>query len=202
MIPSIKGVALQLAAEGVRRVMQSGLIREADLPQRLTPGDLKIFNGDILPGLWYPIETCGRLIEIAAEADGGGDQAYLEKVGSRVAKTFFSTSVYNPFVIAGEKAGSRSGKVLISMTQIALNFTKWTYEPNGGEAGGFTIEITEAAAFPDVLRFISLGFIKYLAERVNGVPAIVTSLRPTPDLIVIKGELVRTSSDDGLPGSS
>jgi hypothetical protein len=202
MIPSIKGVALQLAADGVRRVVRLGLLSEEDLRRRLRPADLKILAGEILPGLWYPIETCGRLIEIAAKADGGGDEAYLENVGARVANAFFSTAVYNPFVAAGEKLGSGSGKILITMTRIALNFTEWTYEHHDGEAGSFTIEITKAAAFPDVLRFIGLGFIKYLAERVNGVPALVTSERPSPDRIVFKGELVRTSSVAAPPGSS
>lgn len=187
MVPSIKGVGIQLAADAVRRVVQAGFLSEEELQRRLSPQDLKILESEILPGLWYPIETCGKLIDIAAKADGGGDAAYLENVGVRVAKTFFSSAVYNPFISAGEKHGPGSGKILISMTNIALNFSKWTYEARSEKSPEFIIEVSEADAFPEVLRFIALGFIKYLAKRLSAAPIIVTSLRPTPDRIVFEG---------------
>jgi len=187
MGPSIKGIAIQLSIDAVRRVMGAGQLTQESLREKLRPEDLDLMEKEILPGLWYPIESCRRLIEAAVEAEGKESGDYLARVGTRIAKTFFSNPIYDQYITSAEKWGGRSGRIMINLPSLVLNFTKWSYEGDPHREKHFTVEVDEAKGFPDVLRYLTEGFIQYLAERVNGVPMLVTSDWTAADHIVFRG---------------
>ncbi len=186
MGPCIKGVGMQLAVNGLRRVMDAGLVSREQLEARLEPADLKIFDEKILPGIWYPVGTCARLIEAAVETEGGDKSDYLVRVGKRAAEEMFSSEIYETYLSSAQKWGHRSGRVMLGLTKLVLNFSEWSYDPGLPGGNSFTVEVTEAADFPDVLRYLAQGFIAYLASRVDPRPVVVISERPAPDRVLFK----------------
>jgi hypothetical protein len=187
MEPCIKGVGMQLAVNGLRHVMDAGLLSREQLEARLEPADLKILDEKILPGIWYPIGTCARLIELAVEVEGNDPSDYLVRVGKRAAEEMFTSEVYESYLSSAEKWGHRSGRVMLGLTKLVLNFSQWSYDPGLPGNNSFTVEVTEAADFPDVLRYLAQGFIAYLASRVDPRPVVVISERPSPDRVLFKG---------------
>lgn len=187
-VPSIKGVALQLAVEAVNRLLDEGRISREELEVRLDPEDLRILDQKVLPGMWYPIDSLGRLVQITAEeAHGRGGVDAVVDVGVEAAEKLFGSELYRTFVSTAEKWGRRAGPTLVRLAPLLCNFTRWSYET--GSAGGyrFRVRVDEAGEFPEVLRFIAQGFIQYLAQRVDDHPVRVVSERPAPDRIVYTG---------------
>lgn len=187
--PSIKGVLLQLAIETLQRLMERGRVRREDLEARLSPEDLEILDDKIVPGLWYPIATLDRLLEITRQgrgADASPEAAVA--VGVEAARRLFSSQIYRDYLANAESRGPRSaGGALVRLAPLLCNFTRWSYDPGPAEADCFVVEVENAREFPDVLRFVAQGCIQYLAERVNERPVRLTSERPSPDRIIYTG---------------
>jgi hypothetical protein len=187
--PCIKGTVLQLAVEAVRRLCGAGLIDRSQLEARLRAEDLAILDGKVLPAVWYPIATLSRLLEISTYGDvtEGGLEAVVD-VGVRAAKRLFASQIYKDYVTKTENGSPRdAGALLVRVTPLLCNFTRWSYHADPEPADTFQIEVKNATDFSDLLRYIAQGCIQYLAERVNRRPVRLTSTRPTPDQIVYLG---------------
>ena len=167
--------------------MESGLLTREQLEVRLQPSDLQTLDDKILPGLWYPIDTCGRLIEVSVQSEGKAANDYLVRSGEQAAEKLFASEVYETFISSAEKWGARSGKVMLGLTRLVLNFGEWSYDPGPPDGDWFTVEAAESEALPEVLRHIGQGSIAYLASRINKREVPVTSERPSPDRIVYRG---------------
>jgi len=187
--PSIKGIVLQLAVEAVHRLCSARLVDRSQLEARLQSQDLALLDQKILPGMWYPIATLSRLLEITTYGNvmEGGLEAVVD-VGVRAAKRLFASQIYKDYVSATESWGPRgAGVALVRLAPLLCNFTRWTYHADPDPSDTFRVEVENAAEFSDLLRFIAQGCIQYLGERVNRRPVQVTSSRPTPDRIVYLG---------------
>jgi len=187
--PSIKGIVLQLAVEAVHRLCSAGLVDRSQLEARLHSQDLALLDQKILPGVWYPIATLSRLLEITTYGNviEGGLEAVVD-VGVRAAKRLFTSQIYKDYVAATENWGSRgAGTALVRLAPLLCNFTRWSYHADPDPSDTFRVEVENAAEFSDLLRYIAQGCIQYLGERVNRRPVLVSSSRPTPDCIVYLG---------------
>ena len=188
--PSIKGIVLQLAVEAVHRLCSAGLIDRDQLETRLHSEDLALLDQKVLSGVWYPVSTLSRLLEITTYGDvmEGGVEAVVD-VGVRAAKRLFASQIYKDYVTRTETWSPRgAGAALVRLAPLLCNFTRWTYHADPEPSDTFRIEVQNAAEFSDLLRFIAQGCIQYLGERVNRRPVLVTSTRPTPDHIVYLGK--------------
>jgi len=189
MVASIKGIALRLAVDGLQRVMNAEKIRREEVVNRMKPEDAWVLDGEIVPGLWYPIDLCSRVIQLSLELENKGGEPYLRHVGTRVAEMFFSSEIYERFATAAEKHRESAGRLVINVPSLVLNFSKWTFRQEDGQGRSFFIEAEEAEAFSDVFRFLAEGFIRYIGERAVKAPVAVTSTRPAPDRILFHGEV-------------
>ncbi len=187
--PSIKGVLLQLATETLQRLMDLGRVRREELEARLAPEDLEILDQKIVAGLWYPVATLGRVLEITHQGRGvDGSPEAAVGVGVDAARRLFSSQIYRDYLASAETRGPRSaGVALVRLAPLLCNFTRWSYDPGAADSDRFVVGVENAREFPDVLRFIAQGCIQYLAERVNECPVRLTSERPSPDRIVYTG---------------
>lgn len=188
--PSIKGVVLQLAIEAVHRLKSAGLIDRDQLEARLHAEDLALLDRKVLPGVWYPIATLSRLLEITTYGNvrEGGLEAVVD-VGIRAAKRLFASQAYKDYVTTAENWSPRdAGAALVRVAPLLCNFTQWTYHADPEPSDTFRIEVLNAAEFSDLLRFIAQGCIQYLGERVNRRPVVVSSTRPTLNQIVYLGK--------------
>ena len=101
----IKGVAFQSVAADVNRLRQAGVISEADLRVAIKSEEAKYLSEPVVPGLWYPLGTYGRLLDLLCRKEGNDRSEYLIERGARAAEhlrghapSFTSTSfmVYTP----------------------------------------------------------------------------------------------------------
>ncbi len=185
-VPSIKGTAFQSVHDDVLRLLAEGRVARAALEARLEAPDLAVLEEKVSPGSWYPIDGYARMVELLVDLEAGGRrEAYLIERGERAAARLAALGIYQQLELSMDRVGMAVGKLGASLSGAIYNFTRWRYESD--QPGDFTIFVEEAAAFPEVSRFATQGFIAYMAERIGGYPMDVSSERPARDRVVFRG---------------
>ena len=64
--------------------------------------------------------------------------------------------------------------------------SRWRFEVVDAARRAYLIEVTEAAALPEVARLAAEGFIGFVSARLSDAPLCVTSERPEPDRILFR----------------
>lgn len=183
MPASIKGVALQSVTEDVHRLLREGRIREPDLAARLKEEDRALLDEMTVPGLWYPIASYGRLLDLLCEIEGGGDESYLVERGVRAAERMMQASAYRHVLQSADRWGDRAGAMMIQLAAGFYDFTRWRLRYDEA-AERYLLEVEDAADFPDAARRTAQGFVQVLFERMGGRPVTVRSRRPAPERFV------------------
>jgi hypothetical protein len=201
--PSIKGSAFQSVVEDVQRLLEGDRISREELEVRLEPADLPLLDEKVLPALWYPIGTYRRLSELLMEIEGGGRTEYLVRRGARAAERLFALGIYQQLrrgeAIAEEIRSSGSlwsqqdGAIMASLAGAIFSFTTWRFVADAENRGEHRIEVSDAAALPEVARFAAQGFIEYVSTRLAKAHVRVTSERPAPDRIVFQLKPTRSA---------
>lgn len=189
--PSIKGSAFQGALEDLQRLVAEGRIDRERLEAALEPEDLRLLDEKVRTAAWYPIAGYARMVELLAAVEGGSrPEAYLLDRGRRAAERLAASGLYKQLHATRETWGDRVGSIIVSMSAAIYNFTRWSidFDPR---TRGFDIEIRDAEAFPEVARVTAQGFVQAVTDRTSGSDMRVTSERPTPDRVVIRGRFER-----------
>jgi hypothetical protein len=189
--PSIKGVAFKFVASAVEGLLAEGKLERAELETKLAEEDLALLDGEIIPGLWYPIASFGRLLEFALAASGVSRENWPQ-VGFEAAEELLSADTYRGLVDSGTQRGDRSGFALVHLVPLFLNFSKWSFEPEPGEGSVYRVEVAEAEPMPDAFVAIVQGIIEYLSQLVRGQRLAVSSERLGPDRIVLRAQMPRS----------
>lgn len=194
--PAIKGSAFQSVVEDVQRLLQDGRLSREELEFRLEPADLPFLEDKVLPPFWYPIETYRRLSELLMELEGGGRPEYIVRRGARAAERLFTLGIYQQLrrgeKIAEEMRSSGSawsqqdGAIMATLAGAIFNFTSWRFVADPEQRGAHRIEVSDAAALPEVARFAAQGFIEYVSTRLAKAHVRVTSERPSPERVVFQ----------------
>ena len=191
--PSIKGTGFGSAVADVEAALENGKLTAARLEERLQPEDLKLLEGKVLPGDWYPIESYGRLLDVLCDAVGGGSPAYHVSRGRLAAERLTSSGIYRQLDKAqslkdNPNAGWRddAGRVMLTMSGALFNFMEWKFELDPDRDGEFTVTLTGAEAFPEAGRHTIQGVIEYATEAITGGTARAESARPEPGRIVFR----------------
>lgn len=194
--PSIKGSAFQSLVEDVQRLVKEGRVAREELEVRLDAADLPYAEEKVLPALWYPIETYRRFTELLMEIEGGGRPEYVVRRGARAAERLFALGIYQQLrrgeQLAEEIRSSGStwtqqdGALMASLAGAMFNFTSWRFVADPEGRGAHRIEVSDAAALPEVARFAAQGFIEYTSTRLARAHVRVTSERPAPDRVVFQ----------------
>jgi len=189
--PSIKGSALSTVVEDLQRLRDAGRLDPDRLETRLEPEDLALVDAKIQPALWYPIASYGRLTEVLLEIEGRGDPRYLVERGVRAAKRIWDAGVYVQLQHGEEKAraarergdpvSERDARLITSLSGAIYNFTRWTYRVEGERHA--VIEVSEAAALPEIATHPMRGFLEYTVSRLRGIDTPVRVERPRPDTV-------------------
>jgi hypothetical protein len=189
--PAIKGTVIVNLVEDVLRLQEERRISREELAVRLEPQDLEILAGKVLPSTWYPIDSYRRLTELLLEKEGGGED-YLRARGAASAERLLTAGLYEQMrrLRPGGRGVTmaeieRSVRSLLVMSQTILNFGRGEVLPDPEHPERLIIQISEAAAYPEVLRFTSEGFYNACA-RAAGRSYRWHSSRPEPDRIVMR----------------
>jgi hypothetical protein len=199
-VPSIKGTAFQSVLEDVRGLVESGRLSRAQLELELEAEDVRLLDEKVLPGLWYPLTTYGRLTELLMKHEGKGKSAYVVARGARAAERLFAAGLYQQ-LSRGDEIGAKKraaneawsqheANLMTSLAGAIFNVSSWRYITEGD--GTSRIDVSDAAALPEVSRWAAQGFVEYTASRLSSTSMRVTSERPSPDRIVFTLKPVRT----------
>jgi hypothetical protein len=180
---TIKGVAFQSVAADVNRLRKSGVISEEDLRAAIKSDEMKYVDEPVVLGLWYPLGTYGRLLDLLCRKEGGERAEYLIERGARAAERMMSQGAYRNFLASANRWGERAGQAMIQLARALYGGTRWTASYSGS-AHAAEIVVDDAGEFPDSARYAALGFVKVLFRHIEGAEVEIKSHSPKKDRIV------------------
>jgi hypothetical protein len=203
-IPSIKGSTIAVAVADVNRLVEEGRISREEVEMRLEPDDLALVDEKIHVAGWYPVASYGRIADLLDDVEAGaeGHEAYLIRRGHATADRLFAAGLYAQLERVKERVDNLDDARVFDPHQVRLtlslwgsmvNFTRWHYEPDPADPRAFTCEVSEAAGFPDALRFSNTGFLEGVFSRLAKAPVEVTSKRTGPDTFVYRARVISES---------
>jgi hypothetical protein len=172
--PCIKGNVLELAASDLRGLIEKGKVSREQVEVLLEAADLELLDSKTSPAAWVPIGHYARIVEVLWQYEGERDPAYLRGRGARAAEIAFDSGLYAQLrhsmaigTLTEESGGEQiftevDGRLITSLSGAIFNFGVWTFR-NTPQC--YQVEVREAAALPDVLRFAIEGFLEVLTER-------------------------------------
>jgi len=186
----IKGSLFQGIVLEVKRLIAEGRINTSDLESFLTAEDQGFLGQAILSGSWYPIATHDRMLKLLAHKQAaGGEPAYWIEGGRQAADQLAALGIYRQFEQRAEGLEDFAGRVLVTLSGAVYNFTGWKGCGASADHTRFSIEVSDAAQFPETCRLRAQGFIERAASRAMRTEWCVTSRRVPSDRIVFEGEL-------------
>lgn len=186
----VKGTAIESVVADVNRLVEEGRISRDALEARLPAADLQLLETKIVPALWYPYASYGRLMELLFEVEGRRSTEYLVERGRRAADRVRATGLYAQLKGNWSNWGDRVGTILATLGPAMYKDTQWRIQIQG--AGGpemsFRLEVDCPAEFPDVCRWPTQGFIEYIANMYASEGKVrVRSERVSPERMVFVG---------------
>jgi len=186
----IKGSLFQGIVSEVKRLIAEGRIHTSDLESFLTAEDQGFLDQSILSGSWYPIATHDRMLKLLAHRHAAGaEAAYWVEGGRQAADQLAALGIYRQFEQRAEGLEDFAGRVLVTLSGAVYNFTSWKWCGASTDHTRFSIEVSDAAQFPETCRLRAQGFIERAASRSMRTEWCVTSRRVPSDRIVFEGEL-------------
>lgn len=187
----VKGTAIESVVADVNRLVAEGRLSREALEVRLRAEDLDVLDAKIVPALWYPLATFGRLTELLLEVDGHRRTEYLVERGRRAADRIKATGLYAQLKGDWSSWGDRVGAILATLGPAMYKDTAWRIEMlRDGDALGFRLEVDVPPEFPDVCRYPTQGFVEYVARNYGHQSGRtrVRSERTSPTRMVFFGE--------------
>jgi hypothetical protein len=180
---TIKGVAFQSVAADVNRLRGSGVISKADLGAAIKSDEMKYLDETIVAGLWYPLGTYGRLLDLLCRKEGGDSSEYLIERGARAAERMMNQGAYRDYLTAANRWGESAGQAMVQLAKALYGGTRWSASYSGEEHTA-EIVVDDAGNFPSSARYAAQGFVRVLFARIEGADVEVSSHSPRTDRIV------------------
>jgi hypothetical protein len=187
----VKGTAIQSVVADVNRLLEEARLSRDVLEARLPAADLQLLESKIVPALWYPYGSYGRLMELLFEVEGRRSTEYLVERGRRAADRVRATGLYAQLKGNWSNWGDRVGTILATLGPAMYKDTQWRIEIQGvaERTVTFRLEVDCPAEFPDVCRWPTQGFIGYIASMYAGDNKVrMTSQRVSPERMVFIGD--------------
>lgn len=184
----IKGSLFQQVVSEVQRLVAEGQLAEADLTRGLSPEERSLMDGPILPGSWYPIATHDRLLRLLAGKLARESREYWIEGGRAAADQLAALGIYHQMDRRSGDLEDFVGRVLVTLSGALYSFTRWRWCGTDESRRHFSIEVSDAADFPDTCRYRAQGFIERAASRATQRDWMVTSRRVPPDRILFEAE--------------
>jgi hypothetical protein len=184
-VPSIKGTAFVSAHADVHALLGRGALTRDALEVALEAQDLGILDEKVQPAAWYPIATYDRLLRVLCEHEAGGSvEGYLVARGEKAGERLAASGIYQQLGATTGALRAHTGRIVLTVAGLIYNFTSWRFAGERGNVRRFSLEVDEAADFPESARLTTQGFIQYAATRIIGQPMRATSERPLASRIL------------------
>ena len=198
MVPSIKGTAFTKVVEDVSKLLATGALTRAEAERWLLADDFTLLEREVQAARWYDIRAYERMSRLLLDVEGHGDTGYLRERGRQTAKRLLAAGVYAQLEYLQRTEASRVSdpqqrfealgrdlRLLNTLSASILNFSKWNAVKDGDRARRYRIEVSEAAAMPEVLCWTCDGFVNGMAEHGTG-SLLWRWERPKRDLVVFR----------------
>lgn len=201
--PAVKGTIFQGVIDDLRRLRDSGRISPEKLEERLHAAELELLDTKVYPSSWYPMESYARITDLLSELEGGNAHDYFRRRGAANARRLIDAGLYSQldFLKRWEKAIEgredhnldavtesfmRSLRLVSSLSGSIYNSGTWTVERDPDREARVRIEIRDAAAYSEGMRYAIEGFLNecVLAVRAE-LEGFWSSQRLAPDHIRI-----------------
>jgi hypothetical protein len=193
--PSAKGAIVMGVVAALRKLRSAGGLAQEQLAARLSGGALGLLEQKIEVGRWYPIGLFRELVDFQFEVVGKRDPDYARRQGAQSADIQSDAGRYQQLDFAKRAGRAESSgaivlqaKLIASLTAAFYNFLETSVGIDPEDPRRLQIVYTNAAAFPDALRYATEGFMSRINER-QGSTRPWRSQRTTPDRIVFWMEL-------------
>lgn len=188
---AIKGLAISSLVGDVRELVGAGGISEAEIGKQLVAEDLALLDEELDPFGWYPIECYERLTNALLHLTENDGIPWLRQRGAAAAGRLLEGGLYQQldslrdgFSWTPENSLARM-RLIVTLQGSLLNFSQWQVEADPDHEQRLRIVVTEAGAYPEVLRHVTDGFINGCDDAAGGGHA-WESERVAPDRIVIR----------------
>jgi hypothetical protein len=193
--PSIKGAVFAYVVEKVLKLHSAGDVSRNELARRLPPGGLAVLDGPIVVIAWYDIRIYTGLMELLRDVAGNGRNEYLVRHGCESAERLLQKGLYQQMEYlkrmefgreadpgARRQAFGRDLRLLISLGPSILNFGHQQVKVDPEHVDRYTLEISDAGAYPEVLCWTTQGFNNRMAAA-HETPDLWRWERPRADLV-------------------
>ena len=175
---------MQAAVRRLQAHRDSGKLTDEVLEAKLEPEDLDMLEQRISPTLWYPIDAYDRVMDVLRETEGGMGDDWWVQYGAASAAEILDFRPIQALLRAARGFGPRAGTVLVRMSPLYFNFSKWRFD--GESLEDFEVEVTEAEPMSEPCRLIVLGFLRHLAQEFLGHEILLESDRPAHGRIIYR----------------
>lgn len=201
MVPSAKGSVVVGVVASIRSSRRQGRVNEEQLSARLSARALAMLAEKIEPGLWYPMEAFGELVELEYELTGSNPE-HAREAGARSADRMFDAGLYQQLDYAERvgRAATRErllgqAKLITTVTSALYSFLR-TLVRFSSDGGALEIVYGNAAQFSEPLRYSTEGYMNRVNER-QGSSRRWTSERTGRDEIVFRMALPKRLVAEG-----
>jgi hypothetical protein len=197
--PSIKGAAIAKLIEDVQVWLSRSEADRRRLEARLSPETVRMLEGKVEIGNWYPVGMYNELTDLIWQEEGGGRSDYLRQRGEKMMKRLMEGGLYQQLDFLDridrglqEKITrddvQRTCRLIGSVSGAIRNFGKdtWAWDPDN--PGCMIHHLRDAMHFSEMLRLVSEGSENFVVQTIcSGAPQ-VTSERVAPDYIVYRSD--------------
>lgn len=193
--PSIKGAAIAKLIEDVQACLACSETDRVRLEANLSPETVRMLEGKVEIGSWYPVGMYNELTDLIWQEEGGGDPDYLRQRGEKMMKRLMEAGLYQQLdfldrIDRGLQAKltrddiQRTCRLIGSVSGAIRNFGKdtWTWDPD--HPGCIVHHLHDALHFSEMLRLVSEGSENFVVQTICPGSPRVTSERVAPDYIV------------------
>jgi hypothetical protein len=182
--PCLKGATMQAAVRRLEAHRKSGKLSDEVLEAKLEPEDIEMLEQRIALTLWYPIDAYDRIMLLLREIEGGMGDDWWIQYGEASAAEILAFGPIQAMLKAARGFGPRAGIVLVRMSSLYFNFSKWRFD--GESLESFEVVVTGAAPMSEPCRLIVLGFLRHLAKVFVGHEVLLESDRPSHSRIIYR----------------
>jgi hypothetical protein len=201
--PAIKGTIFQGVIEDLQRLRDSGRVSPQKLADRLADAELDLLDTKVYPSSWYPMESYARITDLLCELEGGDGPDYFRARGAANAKRLIDGGLYSQLdflkrwerTIEGREDNDleavtesymRSLRLVTSLSGSIYSSGTWTVERDPDRGARVRIEIRDAAAYSEGMRYAIEGFLNECVRAVRSeLKRFWVSERVAPDHIRI-----------------